>query len=73
MFKIDIFLIFFSYFNLFTGYFYSFFDARTKAIGVYILLQMFKYLAVITTAASLQPIRKQYFQNFRNSHKEKEE
>ena len=41
--------------------------------GVYILLQMFKYLAVITTAASLQPIRKQYFQNFRNSHKEKEE
>lgn len=41
--------------------------------GVYILLQMFKYLAVITTAASLQPIRKQYFQNFGNSHKEKEE
>ena len=41
--------------------------------GVYILLQMFKYLAVITTATSLQPIRKQYFQNFRNSHKEKEE
>ena len=41
--------------------------------GVYILLQMFKYLEVITTAASLQPIRKQYFQNFRNSHKEKEE
>ena len=41
--------------------------------GVYILLQMFKYLTVITTAASLQPIRKQYFQNFRNSHKEKEE
>ena len=41
--------------------------------GVYILLQMFKYLAVITTAASLQPIRKQYFQNFCNSHKEKEE
>ena len=40
--------------------------------GVYILLQMFKYLAVITTATSLQPIRKQYFQNFRNSHKEKE-
>ena len=41
--------------------------------GVYILLQIFKYLAVITTAASLQPIRKQYFQNFGNSHKEKEE
>ena len=41
--------------------------------GVYILLQMFKYLAVITTVASLQPIRKQYFQNFGNSHKEKEE
>lgn len=41
--------------------------------GVYILLQMFKYLAVITTAASLQPIRKQYFQNFSNSHQEKEE
>lgn len=41
--------------------------------GVYILLQMFKYLAVITTAANLQPIRKQYFQNFDNSHKEKEE
>ena len=41
--------------------------------GVYILLQMFKYLAVITTAASLQPIWKQYFQNFGNSHKEKEE
>lgn len=62
--------------GLFTGWFT---DDMQKFInsfyscGVYILLQMFKYLAVITTAASLQPIRKQYFQNFGNSHKEKEE
>ena len=62
--------------GLFTGWFT---DDMQKFInsfyscGVYILLQMFKYLAVITTAASLQPIRKQYFQHFGNSHKEKEE
>ena len=41
--------------------------------GVYILLQLFKYLAIGTTYAGLQPVLKQFFHNFRNSHQEKEE
>ena len=38
--------------------------------GVYILLQMFKYLAVFAAAAGLKPILKKYIHT---SHKEKEE
>lgn len=62
--------------GLFTGWFT---DDMQKFInsfyscGVYILLQLFKYLAIGTTYAGLQPVLKQYFHNFRNSHKEKEE
>ena len=62
--------------GLFTGWFT---DDMQKFInsfyscGVYILLQLFKYLALGTTYANLQPVLKQYFHNFRNSHQEKEE
>lgn len=41
--------------------------------GVYILLQLFKYLAVFAAATNLKPIFKQYFHKFSNSHKEKED
>lgn len=62
--------------GLFTGWFT---DDMQKFInsfyscGVYILLQLLKYLAIGTTYAGLQPVLKQYFHNFRNSHREKEE
>ena len=62
--------------GLFTGWFT---DDMQKFInsfyscGVYILLQLFKYLTIGTAYAGLQPVLKHYFHNFRNSHQEKEE